>query len=849
MNDIDAHWDGSGAWSPRLWRWVRRAWPCFWAAAAWLASPTFAAPSDCLGTAADGGLRCTAPLISQPVYSICIQTAYAYPDDALQRCRTRYVGAGGVIRTQKQAAAIISCTVREVYPTAAPPAVTFGWAGAGQTFIDNNLCSAAAARHKYGMEINTWAHHTAQQLGFGWGVLTRRDRKVECPRGFSPVGADAQLPDYCIKPANMTCCDDVGNPLAIATAEKKLFETDFATVGALPLRFTRAYSNFGHYRPVNAASDRIAGMGDFWRHAWSHRLWREPAGGHLWVTVQRPNGSDKHFRADGREVLNIDGRLGDTLAVHGGGWLYRDAAGGRLETYDGGGRLTRIADRTGPSHWLTYSDASTPGSIAPFPGLLTRVADSFGRSVEMTYDDLGRLLSVRDPAGGVYRYSYDTNDMLVQVDQPDGTARRYSYDEPQPFASRGGPYAISGVFDENGARAATYRYGDPYWNTPDTTERGNGADRYTRQAGTAVAGGLVIPVVDALGTTRRYTVMWVNNVLRVVHSTQPSGSGSAASSTSNSFDKAGNLLARDDARGTRTCRQFDPVTNLETTRTEGLASGADCAAALPAGARRISTSWHPDWPLPVDIAEPRRRTVYVYNGQPDPTAGGAIAGCSTANALLPDGKPIAVLCRRIEQATTDVDGSLGFAAAPEAGVNVRSWRWTYDGDGRMRTAVDPLGNTTTYTYHATTTADYVRGDLASTTDASGARTQYTRYDRTGRVLRSIDPNGVITDYTYDARQRLTSVTVGGLRTTHEYWPTGQPSRTTDPAGNWTLREYDAAGRLVRISDHLGNAEYYTLDGKGHRIVEQLTDAAGVVRRRVDRAIDALGRVRQVSGRE
>ena len=35
-------------------------------------------------------------------------------------------------------------------------------------------------------------------------------------------------------------------------------------------------------------------------------------------------------------------------------------------------------------------------------------------------------------------------------------------------------------------------------------------------------------------------------------------------------------------------------------------------------------------------------------------------------APLPDGKPIAVLCRQVEQATTDTNGSAGFSATAQA---------------------------------------------------------------------------------------------------------------------------------------------------------------------------------------
>jgi hypothetical protein len=42
--------------------------------------------------------------------------------------------------------------------------------------------------------------------------------------------------------------------------------------------------------------------------------------------------------------------------------------------------------------------------------------------------------------------------------------------------------------------------------------------------------------------------------------------------------------------------------------------------------------------------------------------GWVIASCAPADALLPDGKPIAVLCKRVEQSTTDASGAAGLSA-------------------------------------------------------------------------------------------------------------------------------------------------------------------------------------------
>ena len=156
--------------------------------------------------------------------------------------------------------------------------------------------------------------------------------------------------------------------------------------------------------------------------------------------------------------------------------------------------------------------------------------------------------------------------------------------------------------------------------------------------------------------------------------TQPAGSGCAATADSQSFDVVGNVTSRDDFNGTRACYGYDTTRNLRTVALEGLpggSSGKACPSNLSSYVpspvdsahpeRKTTTAWHSDWDLKTQEAEPKKLTTWVYNGQPDPIAGGT-ASCAPSTATLPDGKPIAVLCTRYEQATSDATGALGLSA-------------------------------------------------------------------------------------------------------------------------------------------------------------------------------------------
>ncbi len=250
----------------------------------------------------------------------------------------------------------------------------------------------------------------------------------------------------------------------------------------------------------------------------------------------------------------------------------------------------------------------------------------------------------------------------------------------------------------------------------------------------------------------------------------------------------------------------------------------------------------------------------VYNGQPDPFNGNAAASCAPASAKLPDTSPIAVLCRQVEQATTDIDGALGFTAPLQSGIPAREQRWTYNEFGQVLTHDGPrtdINDITTYEYYPSTNftgtdpnaIGYTRGDLKQVTNAVGQVTRYTLYDKLGQLLETQDANGVVTRYTYDARQRMTSVNVGGQATLYSYWPTGLIRQVTQPDASWVFHEYDDAQRLVKASDNLGNSVSYVLDNMGNRKEENFADPSGSLRRKLLRDIDALGRVQLITGRE
>jgi YD repeat-containing protein len=354
---------------------------------------------------------------------------------------------------------------------------------------------------------------------------------------------------------------------------------------------------------------------------------------------------------------------------------------------------------------------------------------------------------------------------------------------------------------------------------------------------------------------------------------QPTGSGSSASATAQSYDTNGNLSSYDDFNGNRACFAYDATRGLPLVTLEGLAGGASgktCPASLASYTpnasdathpeRKVTTTWHPDWVLKSQDAEPKKLTTWVYNGQPDPIAG-TTATCVSPATTLPDGKPLAVLCARYEQSTTDATGGQGPLATVSGAT--RAWTYTYNQYGQVLTETTPkqsptdaLSHNTTYVYYPTTSfsgaVGHTMGDLNTVTNPLLQVTTFLTYDKAGRLLSSKDANATVTSMTYWPRgwlrtQTVTSASGSPLTTTYDYWPTGLLKTVTMPDASALNYAYDDAHRLTDITDAAGNKIHYVLDNVGNRTSEQVTDVSAHLASTVSRVYDQLNRVQSTTG--
>ncbi len=126
--------------------------------------------------------------------------------------------------------------------------------------------------------------------------------------------------------------------------------------------------------------------------------------------------------------------------------------------------------------------------------------------------------------------------------------------------------------------------------------------------------------------------------------------------------------------------------------------------------------------------------------------------------------------------------------------------FTYDPAGNMLTKTDPapLSYQTVYTYNA-------RNDVASVQDARGNSTTYS-YDAAGNLTSITQPGSIVTQFGRDPAGSglLTSLTDPRNKTTLFGYTSGNLTSMTDPLGNLTTMGYDGSGRMTSRVDPRGN---------------------------------------------
>lgn len=584
------------------------------------------------------------------------------------------------------------------------------------------------------------------------------------------IDPDAGRPNACAgQPSS-------GNPINTATGSKYQYEADLPWGPGLV--FGRSYNSLDALKRV----DRGLGIG------WSaHALPRieavylSPAAMNLpipsdmdpdwtwpkssdttprlvYYRLVRPDGASVAFGPDG-QIRDASNKFHLLITITAAGFTVQDDQS--IETYSSDGLITQrreIGDNT-----LRYTYLG---------GVLSQISDAGNRSIGFTYDATvpNRIIAVTRQDGVKVSYQYDTLNRLTQVTRADGNTRRYVY-EMNSTSALPLYFLLTGIVDENGQRFATWTYNSQ--GQALSSEHAGGVDKYTLSYYVldAVAGTYRTLERNPLGAYNDYQFRKLGRRVLLSSHLKPASTGCLKGTNSLTYDAGGNITSRTDFNGNVTQYSYDAARNLEISRTQAFGTPIE---------RTTSTSWHPQFSLPIRITEPGRLTEMSY----------------------------------------DERGNLTSRKETDTQIQeARTWLYAYDSADRITSQTDPAQRTTQFYYND-------KGDLERVTRPGNLVTQYQNHNALGQPGRIVDPAGVVTLLSYDVYGRVLSITVGDEATTYQYSPVGQLIKVDLPGGKTMRYSYDAAQRLIGINDNRGNSIKYTLDVMGNRIKEEIADSAG-----------------------
>jgi YD repeat-containing protein len=531
-------------------------------------------------------------------------------------------------------------------------------------------------------------------------------------------------------------------------------------------------------------------------------------------------------------------------------------------------RLVDPVDTTGPTTSFSYGAPDGTTCAATTGDTETQVTDPRAHQTTDCLDDLGRLISSKDPDGNVASTSYTADGYVASTTDPRGITTSYGY------ANDGSDNLTSLTRTGTGSGAPTLTeslaYGDaanqylptqvtdPQANDLNYAYNGNGDPTSVSEPSTGISSqatynsdGTIAASIDADGHETDYGYTGGN----LTSVTPPSGSGqNTLALTWDAKDRVSSISSVAGGSGHEVDYTYDGLDRV----TQALyknASGATAATigysydndgdlltrADPAG----TTTWTYDGldrPLTEALPDAANYT-YGWNDSSDLTslhdAGGTVTyaydPANLATAITDPGAATATAL------TYNADGDLTNVAYP-SGVSVaRSYNsldqlqqvtntyltssgsnatlsqaLTYTGD-LPHTMTDQAGNTTTYSYDALNRL--TEADGAADGGSGGPTTTNYSYDTNGRLTEADTTSGTDYHYAYDSDGNLLQSTTPAGVTSYAYNPageicwsiTGSSSNACDsPPGGANAFSYDADGNETGNGNGLAIA-YNALD--------------------------------------
>jgi RHS repeat-associated protein len=430
-------------------------------------------------------------------------------------------------------------------------------------------------------------------------------------------------------------------------------------------------------------------------------------------------------------------------------------------TYDTAGRLASVTDGDGNVTSIEHDANGKPTAIvSPYGqrtvltaggnGYLASITNPANETVQLASTADGLLTTLTDARGGVYRFTYDAGGRLIKDEDPAGGSK--------------------------------------------TLVRTEGPNGYA------------VAVTTALGRTTTYQVEWLPGGGQRRLIVPPSGAqteivqGTDGRTVTLLPDgTVVNLLEGPDPR----FGMQAPVPSSVIVSTPG---GLTSTITMN---RAVTLASYPD---PFSLTSQTDTTVVngrvyttMYDAATQIFTTTSPAGRTYASTIDPQGRLLQYAFPGMApySFTYDAQGRLT-AMGLESGGDAWTLNYTYNSDGTVQAATDPLGRVTSYTY-----------------------------DAAGRVTQAILPGGRTIDFAYDANGNVTGITpperpahsfdytsvdlledyappdigAGGGPTGREHNADRQLTQMTLPTGQTIDLSYDAAGRLETLTITRGQAGY------------------------------------------
>ena len=425
--------------------------------------------------------------------------------------------------------------------------------------------------------------------------------------------------------------------------------------------------------------------------------------------------------------------------------------------------VTGCPPRTGMTQTDAESDSRSMGITQVVGGVNTGqeyvYTDATGAVYDMNYDAAGNLNSVVDPNSVETDLVYDSSHRVTQIKQdPTGIAAATNISYP----------AVGEVDVQDPDGHTTKYYSDTYGRITSVLD----ANGHTQSAGwtsdmkvgltTNATSGTVTNNYGANPTNSGVGVLSTGESLTKSQSTGSSGASSSATYNASPANIQYSMATSTDSIGSQTTYGYDGSGNANSQSKSPDQTYTD-----------YNTATHGNFTsLPGTIN---------FTTEPKNKGGGNTtpAHCTRSDSTVDN-------CTYYSY---DTLGDLAGITPPNGASNLVAQSFTYDGFGRLKTAVSGNGITTTYTYD--------NDDRSLGTSYSASMSTVTlAYDGDGNLTSRVDGSGT-TGYKYDTLNRLVGKNIGSATVTC-------PS---SPSNTQLCYTYDNAGNLHTLSDGRGTTTY------------------------------------------